>query len=307
MRIHRFPSSSPPHIAYIKDRPRNSGLTSLRFIGGNRFVCCDFNEKRIYLAEFSGSQMKILASAPTVIEDGTPVETDLLDVNDEGLFVVSNFYQGSQSFFELRDDRLVFVEELKLTNFIRCHGVRFVPGYSDLLWVSYCDNGNRCLVMIDYRKKRVLYRMPMPEQMQDTAFLGEYALSPARTDHIRVKTPYEGRMYATVYLFRLPQDLRREPPQVIDVWHGDGHLDAMKEFDGQAYSANQYTDAVDVFRISAAERVEQRPSIEGFAMPHGLDVRSDGLLGVTNYTDNSVRFVDLAPALVRSAAEVQVG
>ena len=251
----------------------------------------------MYLAELAGPGVKILATTPTIIQDGTPVQTDLLDFNGDDLLVVTNFYQGSQSFYELRGDSLSFVSEMKLTPFIRCHGARFVPGYSDLLWVTYCGDMNKCNVIIDYRRRRVLHVLPMPEQMQDAAFVGSYALAPARTNHIRREGPYAGAMYATVYLFRLPENLHQSPPQVIDIWRGNGHLDAMKEYGDQTYSANQYTDTVDIFGISAAERIEQRPSLGGFSMPHGLDIRSDGLLGVTNYADNTLRFVNLAPSL----------
>ncbi|MGH8042392.1 MAG: hypothetical protein ACREPN_10150, partial [Rudaea sp.] len=183
--------------------------------------------------------------------------------------------------------------ELKLNDFIRCHGVRFVPGYVDLLWVTYCGKDNKYIVIVDYRKRKILHALAMPEQMQDTAFIGAYAVAPARTNHIKVGAPYTGEMYATVYLFRLPQNLYSSPPQLIDTWHGSGHLDAMKEYGEQAYSANQYNDAVDVFGVSAAERIEQRRSIRGFGMPHGLDIRHDGLLAVTNYTDNTLRLLDL--------------
>ncbi|MGH8121648.1 MAG: hypothetical protein ACREPT_02640 [Rudaea sp.] len=296
IRVFRFPAPSPPHIAYIKDRPRNSGLTSLRFVGPERIVCCDFNEKMMYLIELAGSGMKLVDAIPTVIHDGTAVATDLLDVNGDGLLVTSNFYQGSQSLYELRGDKLSFVSELKLNDFIRCHGVRFVPGYDDLLWVTYCGKDNKCIVIVDYKQKKTLHTLKMPEQMQDTAFIGIYAMAPARTNHISVNGPYAGEMYATVYLFRLPENLYASPPQLIDTWRGSGHLDAMKEYGDQAYSANQYTDTVDVFGISAAARIEHRRSISGFAMPHGLDIRRDGLLAVTNYTDNSLRLLDMLPA-----------
>src|SRR5947207_6478337 len=175
MRTYPFPSPSPPHVAYIQDRPRNSGLTSLRFVGRDRIVCCDFNEKMMYLAELTDSGPKIIASLPTIIQDGTPVQTDLLDVNNEGFLVVSNFYQGSQSFYQLQGNTLSFVSELKLTKFIRCHGVRFVPGYDDLLWVCYCGSMNKCVLIMNYKKRKVLHELKMPEQMQDTAFVGRYA------------------------------------------------------------------------------------------------------------------------------------
>jgi hypothetical protein len=295
MRAYRFATRSAPHLCYIKDRPRNSGLTSLRFVADDRFVCCDYNEKTMHLVELDGTRLRIIASVPTVVHDGTPVQTDLLDFNGEDLLVTSNFYQGTQSLYRLRDDGLSFVEELKPNGFLHCHGVRFVPGYSDLLWVCYDGKMNKSIAIFDYRKKLPLYTLMMPEMMQDSAFIDSYALAQGRTDHIRRDGPYPGKMYTSVFLFRLPPDLRSAPPQLLDVWHGSGHMDAIKEYRGEAYSANQYTDSIDVFGVSPAERIEHRRSIDGFAMPHGLDIRGDGLLAVTNYADNSVRLIELDP------------
>jgi len=295
MRTYPFPYPADPRMVYIKDRPRNSGLTSLRFVGPNRIVCCDFNAKMMYLAELTDSGTKIIASVPTIIQDGTPVQTDLMDVNKDGLIVVSNFHQGTQSYFQLKGDKLSFVSEMKLTKFVQNHGVRFIPGYDDLLWACYCAQKNKYNVILNYKEKKVLHQLEMPERMQDVAFLGPYAVAPARTDHISNKGPHPGKMYATVYLFRLPENLYKTPPTLIDTWHGEGHLDAMIEHEGLVYSANQYTDTVDVFGITSDERIVQRPSIKGFSMPHGLDIRDDGLLAVTNYGDNSVRLMELAP------------
>ena len=262
-----FPTPSPLHSAFIKERPRNSGLTSVRFLPGDRLVCCDFNEKRMYLCDCSHGEIKILSSIPTIIADGTAVQTDLMDATEDGQLVVSNFYQGSQSFYRLEGDHIDFIQEIKLNSFNRCHGVRFVPGHPDLLWVSYCDTSNRFLEILDYRSRTLLHHIRMPEQMQDVAFVGNYVVASARTDHISRGGPYQGKMYATVYLFRLPDDLRRQPPQLIDTWHGVGHLDAMIEHGDRVYSANQYTDEVDVFAVSPDEKLVKLPSLTGFAMP----------------------------------------
>ncbi|HEX6834718.1 MAG TPA: hypothetical protein VF132_14360 [Rudaea sp.] len=291
----RFATRAAPHQCYIKDRARNSGLTSLRFVADDRFVCCDYNEKTMHLVELNGTRLRIIASIPTIVQDGTPVQTDLLDFNGEDLLVTSNFYQGTQSLYRLHDNGLSFVGEIKTNGFLHCHGVRFVPGYRDLLWVCYDGKMNKSIVVLDYRKKTALFTLMMPEMMQDAAFIGSYALAQGRTDHIRRDRPYPGQMYTSVFLFGLPPDLHTAPPTLIDTWHGRGHMDAMKEYGGQVYSANQYTDSVDIFGISPTERIEPRGSMHGFAMPHGLDIRRDGLLAVTNYGDNTVRFLDLKP------------
>ena len=295
MRIHRIPTTSEPHLVFVKDRPRNSGLTSLRFVSLDRLVCCDYNEKKMHLVQVGPDDLEVIATIPTSVRGGASVQTDLLDWNGDDLLVTSNFYQGTQSFYAVRGDTVSFIDEAQLTDFGRCHGVRFVPGYDDLLFIAY----HQGIVIADYRKKKILHVLQMSEMVQDAAFIGDYVLVPARTDHIRIDGPFGGEMYATVYLLRMPQSLYSSPPQLIDTWRGIGHLDAIKEHGVLAYSANQYTDTVDVFGISAAERIEARGSIPGFAMPHGVDIRPDGLLGVTNYLDNSVRLVELPFELPR--------
>lgn len=294
MRIHRIPSPSAPHMVYVKDRARNSGLTSLRFVAADRVVCCDFNEKTMHLLDVGPQHLTPVARIPTEVGDGTPVQTDLLDFDGTDLLVTSNFYQGTQSFYAVHGDAVSFVDEMRLTDFTGCHGVRFVPGHDGLLWISYCGKNNTCIVIADYRAKKVLHFLPMPEQIQDAAFVGDFVLVPARTDHIRLDGPFLGETYATMYLFQLPRNLRASAPRLIDSWRGSGHLDAIKEHGGVAYAANQYNDTVDVFGISATERIEQRDSIAGFAMPHGVDISHAGLLGVTNYADNSVRFTTVS-------------
>jgi hypothetical protein len=297
MRIHHIPTTSEPHFDFVKDRPRNSGLTSLRFVGSDRLVCCDFNEKKMHLLGLGSDEPDVIATIPTPVLGGEPVQTDLLDWNGEDLLVTSNFYQGTQSFYALRGDTVSFLDEMKLTDFTGCHGVRFVPGYDDLLFISYKAG----IVIADYRKKEILHLLQMPRMTQDAAFIGDYVLVPARTDHIRKRGPFDCEMYATMYLFRMPSSLYSNPPELIDTWRGSGHHDAIKEHGQLAYSANQYNDAIDAFCVNAAERIELRGSIPGFAMPHGVDIRPDGLLGVTNYLDNSVRLVDLASEPLRGA------
>lgn len=295
MKVVPFPVTREPHVAYITDRGRNSGLTAVRFVGDDRVVCTDFNERAIYLAQLTGDGVEIIDSCATVIADGTAVETDLMDVKDD-LIAVTNFYQGSVSFFRIADDRLAFSHEMNTNDFVGIHGVRFVPGTDDLLWVSYCGNNNKCFEIVWHPTQEVIHRVETDEQMQDVAFVDGYALACARTDHIRTKRPLSRwkrrQMYSTVYLYRMPDDIGQKPPLLVDTWRGKGHLDAIKEFDGKAYAANQHLDCVDVFSVQNG-KVQSEDSLAGFAMPHGLDVRDDGLLAVTNYLDQTLRLTNL--------------
>lgn len=280
----------------IKDRPRNSGLTSVRFITETQFVCADFNQRKIYFAELKEDGVDILSEIPTTTRNGTPVKTDLLDINSEGLIVVSNFMEGTQSFYKIENNALVFVDELDM-NFKNYgnHGVRFMPGHEDLLWCTYNGINNKFVYINDYKNKKIIHKIEFDEQPQDIAFIGNYAIIPARTNHVRSAHAgnFEGDMYSTIYLLRLPENILNQPPVIIDKIHGEGHLDAILEFNGKAYSANQYTDNIEIFEVSEDEKIQKLGHISGFNMPHGLDIRDDGFMAVTNYLDNTMRFLQL--------------
>ena len=231
----------------------------------------------------------------TVIRGGVPVQTDLMDIN-KNIFAVTNFFQGSISIYKIDAFRINFVKEIKLNSFIYVHGVRFIPGYDNLIWVSYCGANNKCVQIIDYLKEKVVHTIPMKEQAQDCAFLQQggrsYAMQFARTPHIS-----EGRlpagaplkeMYATVYLLELPENINSAAPRMVSEARFDGHLDAAKEYNGAVYSANQYMDCIDVFTLNGTD-ILKTGNIPGFNFPHGVDIRSDGVIAVTNYGDNSLR------------------
>ncbi len=291
-----FPSYRPPYFATIRDRARISGLTSVRFLSNNVLVACDFNECRCYLVELGqGNTISLLDHHPTLIGSGHAVATDLLDVRDNE-FVVTNFVQGSVSFYRIDGKKITFLRELNLNQFKGAHGVRYVPEYSQLIWVSYCGKNNKCIQIVDYAADRILWTIDTAEQAQDVAFTtdGKHALVVARTPHITEgklapdsQVPLKD-MYATAYLYRMPENLRTAPPVLVDEWHGSGHIDATKEFGDYIFAANQYEDVVDVFAIRD-EKIRLVQKIEGFWMPHGLDIRSDGLLATTNYGDQSLR------------------
>jgi DNA-binding beta-propeller fold protein YncE len=297
-----FPSYRPAYFVTIRDRARISGLTSVRFLSNNVLVACDFNECRCYLVELGqGNSISLLDHHPTLIGNGHAVATDLLDIRDNQ-FVVTNFVQGSVSFYRVDGKKIVFLRELNLNQFKGAHGVRYVPKYSQLIWVSYCGKNNKCVQIIDYAADRVLWTIDTAEQAQDVAFTtdGKHALVVARTPHITEgklapdsQVPLKD-MYATAYLYRMPENLRTAPPVLVDEWHGSGHIDATKEFGDYIFAANQYEDVVDVFTIRD-EKIQLVQKIEGFYMPHGLDIRSDGLLATTNYGDQSLR-LDFLPA-----------
>lgn len=293
----QFPSLAKPYYVTIRDRPRVSGLTSVRWISNDRMVCCDFNERAIYLVDRQENGFKFVDVKPTVSANGQSVCTDLCDYHDDRI-IVSNFFQGTTSLYRIVDDSIVFEKELILNKFKGIHGVRFIPNYSNLVWLSYCGRGNKCLQIVDIDAEKVLWTINTNEQAQDVAFVGSYALMAARTAHItegivseRSAAPLK-EMYVTTYLYKLPDDLRQSPPILINSWRGEGHLDAMKEFGSFILAANQYLNRVDIFSV-AEEKVKLVNSIPGFNMPHGLDINKKNELAVTNYGDQTLRIIQL--------------
>ena len=296
MKIFKFPSFRMPYEVTIRDRTRVSSLTSVRFYGDDKLVVCDFNDKATYLVRMaSHGGLDLLDHKNTVIRGSTPVQTDLMDIN-KNVFAVTNFFQGSISIYKIDACKINFIKEINLNSFIYVHGVRFVPEHDNLIWVSYCGADNRCVQIIDYIKEKIIHTIPLKEQAQDCAFLQQggrqYAVQVARTPHISEGRLSEGaplkKMYATIYLLEIPDDINLNPPKIVSEARFDGHLDAAKEYNGAVYCANQYMDRIDIFTLNGTN-ILRTGAIPGFNFPHGLDIRNDGVLAVTNYGDCSLR------------------
>jgi hypothetical protein len=89
-------------------------------------------------------------------------------------------------------------------------------------------------------------------------------------------------MYATAFIYKLPSNLLESEPVYVDFWKGDGHIDAVMEYEKKIYAANQYNNCVDIFELYGG-KLELTKKINGFEMPHGLDIDSKGNVLVTNY------------------------
>ena len=112
MQLFQFPITKNPHYAVIKDQRRNSGLTSCRIYKDDLVIACDFNERKTYLVKLSDKGREILCSHDTIISSGQSVETDLMDIKDD-IFMVSNFYQGSISFYQIsKNSSIKFLKEI---------------------------------------------------------------------------------------------------------------------------------------------------------------------------------------------------
>jgi len=293
-----FPEAEEEHLATVRDRVRNSGLTSVRFVGDDSFIVGDFGAKCCYLARTRGGRLEILDRHDTQLADGTAVETDLMDYHD-GRFMVSNFYQGTLSLYQIAGERISFLREVETGPVPNMHGLRFIPGQEELAWLTFCNHKAPRHKVLDLESGNVLHDIETEQQCQDVAFARGHAVVFARTNHISKGAVKIGRkskkriMFATAYVYRMPDDLRRAAPELVSEWTGEGHIDASVEGpDGHIYSANQYLDRVDIFRLSETGELALDGVINGFNLPHGLDVR-ETRVAVTNYGDQTLRVFDL--------------
>lgn len=307
-----------PHYAFVGSLRRNSGLTSCRWFDANTLFAGDFAARRVYRVRPFDDE-PIADWIPTLNGKGKPTETDLMDIKGNTM-VMTNFYTGEVAFYEVSAEQLKFSHTIlpptKLRNergpvrsFLRqlkgkplvgrrIHGAIFVPGFEDLLWVSYCDARDKGFEIIKAGGEPV-HSMTLPEQGQDVSFLEQdgitYAIQAARTDHITIKEPNEKTMYVTLFVYRLPKDLYSTEPELILTRHFPGHLDATKAYKGAIYAANQHDSCIDEFIYNAQENeLTLARRFTGFDMPHGLDVSPEGVVAVTNYgPENDLRIFKL--------------
>lgn len=297
-KVYQFPKPTNIHYATVKDRARNSGLTSVGFVNSTHVICCDFNEKTAYFAQINDGELNIIDKHSTITSDGTPVQTDLIDVRGKE-FVVSNFYQGSFSHYKINGGKINFIREINHNKFKNLHGVRFIPGYDTLLWLAYCGGNNKCHQIFDIAEDRVIHEFSTDQQCQDIAFVNQMAVVFARTDHIakgNVKLTEDSprnTMFATAYIYQMPDDLYNKEPILKRTWRGDGHIDATKVgSDGLIYAANQYLDRIDVLKVAPNGTMSLVKTIDGYSLPHGLDIHEQSL-AVTCYEDSTLRVITL--------------
>jgi hypothetical protein len=182
----------------VRTRQRNSGLTSVRWYDDQTLFAGDFAAKRVYRVKpFSSNPIE--AGISTLDGEGRPTETDLMDLRDDTM-ALTNFYTGEVAFYTvganvLQFERVIlppaqsqqtcthmfwhkFMPDSLFRKRIarsrktgrKAHGVVFIPGYLDLLWVSFCDAVQKGIEIVTTDGISIC-SVPTAEQAQDVAFL----------------------------------------------------------------------------------------------------------------------------------------
>ncbi|MDO6589313.1 MULTISPECIES: hypothetical protein [Rhodobacterales] len=135
--------------------------------------------------------------------------------------------------------KIRFEQEFNHNDYKGLHGVRFVPGADDLVWLTYCGNKNSCHQVFDLTTGSVLRHFETDQQCQDVAFLGDKAAVFARNDHIKGGKSKahilskKWKMFATAYVYQIPEDLHSDAPVFLSRWKGN--IDAVKAYGDHGY------------------------------------------------------------------------
>ncbi len=98
---------------FVHDRSRLATATSIRFVAPDRVAAANFAGARLYLLQFdlTTRDWQILDSVDTTFEDQL-VTTDLLEVDDAGQIITSNFHRYTASLYRYENDTVEFTRDI---------------------------------------------------------------------------------------------------------------------------------------------------------------------------------------------------
>ena len=265
---------------FINGRSRISTATSVRFLDNRTIVCASLVGQRLYLIDFdlTDNSFRVLDSLDTTFE-GVLAETDLMDIDDQGNIVTSNFYRGSATLYCRSGGRINFVRDLHLGLDCFVHGIRLLG--SGILAVT-ATKGPKGIHFFDLQNCQPLFHLPLEFPTKDLCVLpgGNIAVIVAHgTPQRDQKSPYSSE----IRLYEL--DIGRNYYRFVDsITLQQHHFDTLQYCDGKLLVIDQTYDRVLLINISP---LGVAGAINGFNFPHGLAAKY-GLLAVTNYGSNSV-------------------
>ena len=265
---------------FIHDRTRLATATSVKLLDDRTLVTASFVGQRMYLVRLNErrNRYEILDSLDTTFA-GELAETDLMEADDHGNIVTSNFYLGSATLYRRKGKSLEFVRDLPLGLESFVHGLRFYK--PDILAIAV-TKGRRGVHFFNIETCEHLFHIEIDCKTQDVFFLSENRALVILA-HGAPKTNEQSLYHSELQIHEF--DLDRKTSRVVARSILDEcHIDNCARHNHQLLLTDQLNDQLTVIDGETLEVVERMP---GFDFPHGIDVR-DGLLAVTNYGTNSV-------------------
>lgn len=282
-------NSQFPAPFFVGGRSRYAYCTSVCFVGEDSFVCTSLIGQRMYLVRFDLvmgwhciEQCLVTRSARGA------VCTDLMDFDGEGQLVTSNCEDMSISLYAVEASGVRYLRSIGIEDADAgyCHGVKFVPGRSDLMAVA-CNTGGHCVYILSLSSGQVLWKYADGDwKPKDICFVGPNRMViSAMARHIDAQPGCQNASQLSLVQF----DIESGSHQLVARHPIDpGHVDGCHFRDGIVYVANQSEDLVLRFALRE-DGLSELPPLAGFPFPHAIHSRPDGtLIAVASYGDNSV-------------------
>jgi hypothetical protein len=279
-------NNSDMPVQFIGQRSRLSSCTSVKFVDKERLVACNLAGQRMYLIRYDLHRCshEIQDCIPTRFAD-KDVRTDLLDGDNKGRFATSNCEQGSVSIYRLNSKQLKFEKDLPIPekNPGFCHGVKFVPPEGDIICATTTME-ETSLYFLHVESGEIIFKFRENGwRPKDTCFLDNsrmlviYAYGTPGSEEA---APYDSKVNLIAF------DLRAKRHEIVSEFMISGHVDCCRCLDERVYITNGSRDCVMIFRIEG-NTLTLDCELPGYYFPHGID-RIPGLLGVTNYGNNTI-------------------
>jgi aryl-alcohol dehydrogenase-like predicted oxidoreductase len=276
---------------FVGSRQRLASATAVRVLDEQRLVCTNLVGKRMYLVDYNldSGAYAVKTVVPTTYE-GREVETDLIDFDGRDAIVTSNCDERSMSLYRLEGDAIHHVKDLPIRdeNAGFCHGVKFVPGRSDVVCAACIGNG-RYVFFVSTGTGEVLYKFNNGDWIpRDACFVSHDRVVVAYSRGYPGGAPDDpNEREARASLFSIDLDDRSH--ELLSEAELPGcQAESCIHHDGKVYVTDQLCDAVIVCEVHG-DRIEPTLEIPGYDFPHGVDFLPErNLLAVTNYGSNTI-------------------
>ncbi|MCK7593779.1 glycosyltransferase family 4 protein [Pseudomarimonas salicorniae] len=287
-------NSQFPDPFFVGGRPRFARCSSVKFVGEDLLVATSLIGQRMYLARFDIATGRTRIEGCIVTRDSQgAVSTDLMDFDGVDRLVTSNCEHRSISLYRVTDRGIEFEKSIRLEDAQAgyCHGVKFVPGRTDLVAVA-CSTGGHCVFLLSIETGQTVFRHTEGEwKPKDVCFAAPgRMLVASMAEHIDTRPGCVNRSRLSLLAFEPGSDAG----QVLDsVEVEDCQMDGCLHLAGRVLVANQARDQILIFELEG-ERLKAAGELGGFEFPHAVDVDASGrLLAVASYGDNSVTLLRL--------------
>ncbi|QKF94730.1 lactonase 6-phosphogluconolactonase [Fadolivirus algeromassiliense] len=277
---------------YINNVKRLAQATSVKFIDNNHLCATHLvgMYMQLYFIDYDNKNYKLLDQINTTYNNKICI-TDLID-HKEGLLVTSNFDKGTQTLYELKNNKFVWYKDIPDQNNGKqyCHGVKFYPYKENVICATY--NRIPMVQFIDYIKNEVIYQIQyiVNHRPKDIAFIDKCnMLVYYTTSDVSGK---QGNVKYKSQILYLKIDIDTKTHSIIDQYDiDDSHGDCIVFNNNVIFTNNQIGDSIMTFHIKD-NKICFIESIDVFDKPHGIDVNyNNKLIAVTNYGDNTIKII----------------